>query len=478
MARYFGQSLAKEGHPPTPSVEALIGMQPLERSRAEAAMRAQDKVVPQSRRIHMRTGVDGADAWLVPNTDVSPGGSHPDRDVARAICRSEFDVSPGCTLRAACLHVPSGMTQHIPASVYVAAGVQGVVQFVTTWTASDATTESYTYVMPLDGSQLEFGSENTSAGGMQKSLRLAEVKMIPPVDFSDNAERDKWSRPYSVDVEIRYVGSPRVVDLVVYERPNFFTPEADRADTEWVQHVFAIGDPDDAAPKTKWPVDEREDTGAGDRDQRHGTLQCLRVVENQRKRLGPMLIHWNAYREGEGAVTDTALPFLTIGTAASVRWSNLLNLFQTSNTRSSIAFEPDEPAWSMGCGGYARQWLHNNRQVVPTQNVAAVPVLLRILADNQAAATNTTVRLHTAPDNADASASDCAEAYSWIECVIPAATGGSPAWHEAWGYVTVGLNPEQHVVAQLMVQQETSGTDVDFYAVQAYVWDGTYAPVA
>ena len=61
---------------------------------------------------------------------------------------------------------------------------------------------------------------------------------------------------------------------------------------------------------------------------------------------------------------------------------------------------------------------------------------------------------------------------------IRAATGATPVWYEAWGFVTVGLNPEQHVVAQLMVRQETAGTDLDVYAVEAYVWDGEHAPTA
>src|SRR5688572_28830123 len=101
MARYFGQGLTQEGRAHTPSTAALGGMQPLIRNRAEAAMRAQDKVVSQSRRTLMRTGVDGADAWLIPNTGQPAAGltqECPEPNVVRAIGRALFDVTPGCTL--------------------------------------------------------------------------------------------------------------------------------------------------------------------------------------------------------------------------------------------------------------------------------------------------------------------------------------------------------------------------------------------
>lgn len=478
MARYFSQNLRDLGDPPTPSTEALIGMQAMERSRAEAAMRAQDKVAAQSRRIVARVGLNGDDAWLVPNTGQTPNAAQtcPLPNTPRSVAPLKIDVTPGCVLRAIALHLPSGMTSFLDGSTYDPAGTQGILHFVCTFTAADASTETYTYVMPLDGSTLENGSENTSNAGMQKSLRLAEVDILPPVDLTDLATKRLWSRPWSVEIEIRYVGSPRIIDCTVSEIPRFYAREADDTDNEWTQHIFSTGDPDGQGPKPDYPVDEREDTGAVDRDQRIGTLQCLRVAENQRKRFGPMLFHWVPYNEDDATINGTSLQVVTISTAASLRWANVLNTDQFATLSSAAAFEPDEPGWSMGCGGYARPWRHNNRQVIPTQNVATAPVLLRVLADNNAAATNTELRLHSAPDDATATSSNSEAAYSWISLTIPAATGGTPVWYEAWGFVTVGINPEQHVVAQLMVQQETSGTNLNIYAVEAYVWDGTYAP--
>lgn len=347
-----------------------------------------------------------------------------------------------------------------------------MIQFAADWEASDATTETYVYIMALPGSQLENGSENTNPAGLQSSQRLAQIKMAPPVNLADLEERNRWSRPHSVEIEIRYVGSPRVIDLTIWEVPNFWIAEADDADDEWTQHVFAIGKPDDEGVRTKWPVDEREDTGAGDRDQRIGTLQCLRVAENQRKRFGPALFFWGAYMENAGAVTDTALPFITIGTAGSATWVNALNTSQGSTASSPAAFDPSEPGWSMGCAGYARSWLHNNTQVLPNTPYATVPVLVRVYCQNN---DNTAVsaRFHTAPDDATTDM----QKFSWIDVTIPASMGAA-AWVEAWGYLQVGVNPEQHVVGQLMVLQQTAGVgmDLDIYAIQAYVWDGTYAP--
>lgn len=457
MARHFGKNIAGDGVPPTPSVEALSGLQPMERRRAEVAMKAQDKVVPQSRRILWRTGLNGDDAWLVPNTAVGVN-THPLVDEERPNTIGKFDITPGCTLRATCLHLPSGMTDGEGGANPFAAGVQGLIHFVTTWTAHDATTETRTYVMHLDGSGLANGSEDTGAAGLQRSLRLNTVSMRPPVDLTEITERNKWSRPFSVEIEIRYVGSPRVVDLAVYEWPSFYVMEADDPADEWVLHLF----PDDK--HTVYPVDEREDTGAADRDKRMGTLQTLQVADNQRKRLGPQLIHWNPYTETDADVTDTVLPSVNIGFGAAAGWRNVLNVAQSSTADSTAVYDADEPGWSTGCGGYARSWLHNNSHVMGVADaVATAPVLLRVRAEN-----NDTdpirLRLHTAD-------------YSWIDLEI--AGSAALGWHDAWGYVTVGLNPEQHVVAQLLIEIEGpgEGTDLDIYAVEAYVWDGSFAPV-
>jgi hypothetical protein len=473
MARYFGRNLtADDGHPPTPSVAALRGLQPLIRQRAESAIAAQDRVPTQSRRILMRAGVNGDDAWLVPNTDPDQiGGTqpYPSANVARAVTIGKFDMTPGTIPMAQCLHVPGGPTSRAVVLDWTHGGNQAIVQFVTTWTDADGGTESRTYVLPLDGSQLPNGSENTNASGMQKSLRLAEMRLPPPVDLAQLSERNRWSRPYSVEIQVNYVGSPRVVDLTVSETPINVAMEADDADDEWTQHVYG------GNVHPAYPSDEREDTSGVDADQRLGTLQVLRVAQNQRRRLGPQLFHWSAHTEGGGAVTDTDLPFVTIGTAASNRWCNLLNTDQFATQGSPATFEASEPGWSMGCGGYARSWLHNNPHVMgAADRTASVGVLLRVYCQNNDTAA-IAMRLHTAHDDAVASSVNNVAAHSWIDLSI--AGSAALGWYEGWGVVQVGVNPEDHVIGQLLVQQATSGTDLDVYAVEAYVWDGSFAPV-
>lgn len=475
MARYFGQNLDGEGDEPSPSVEALRGLQPMERSRAEAAMRAQDKVASQSRRVLWQTGLNGDDAWLVPNTMPGATQTHPEEDVSRANSIGKFDLTQGCCLIAECLHVPSGKTSAEPVPPnWVPGGVQGIVEFATVWTAHDASTLTHTFQLSLDGSTLAHGSEDTSNGGLQNSLRLRHLVMVPPTDLTTQGAKNKWSRPHSVAITVSYVGSPRVIDLTISEIPLHYVMEADDPDNEWVGHVVSTGTPDSKMPSPAYPVDEREDTTSSDKDQRIGTLQCLRVNANQRRRLGLQLFHWTSYQESAVAVTDTALIPVTIGTAASARWCNLLNTDQFATQGSPAAFEPSEPGWSVSSGGYARKWRDNNPQVFPTTNLAAVPVLFRVYAQNNDTA-SVELRLHTAPDDATATSLNSLAAYSWISLTL--AGSGSLGWFDAWGYVTVGLNPEQHVVAQVMVKQETSGTDLDVYAVQAYVWDGSYAPI-
>lgn len=445
MARYFTQVIGDEGNPPDVSIEACRGLAPMTFHASENVLRAQDKVVTQSRRVLWRTGVNGDTEWRVPNTDPGLGGnSHPVDDSTLTVAYGKFEVTPGCTVWASCLHLPSGSVNWENGSTYGDGGVQGIIHIVTTWYSATGTSETYTYAMPLDGSTLQYGKENTNDAGMQKSYRLATpIEMHPPVELNTASVANLWSRYKTVDVEIRHVGSPRIVDFVIYERPWKITREADDADSEWVSHLVGAGKVDGPSPQLTYPVQEREGTAA-DEDQRLGSKQALNVCEAQRLYLAPALFHWSNFAESIETVTATVFTSVNV-TNTSGAYVNFMNTSQSG-------YDATEPGWSMGCGGYARNWLQNNPQAMGTANAEAVaPVLIRVYGSCDVA--DCQLRFQTSAD-------------SWVDYNMT--FGGANGWHAFWGWLKVGLNPEDHVVGQLLVQVP-SGADIDIFSVCAQV---------
>lgn len=412
MARYWNQDLRGEGDHATPPTEPLEGLQPLRRDRWEAVMRGQDKVCVTSRRVVMQVGCGTATGWRFTSGAPSEGAQ-----IAYGVCRAR--LTSGCFLRGSVLFEPAGGVGGDTATPDLAGGS---VHMDLTWTAEDTTTETDEIDVSFPTSILDDFDEATGDGEAWGHLYRLDFDILPPVDLTDDAEANRWTISPTVAIDAYQVGGPRIVDFVLYEVPYGVTFESD--DTEWSSHVFATGDVDDASQASSPRPRTRRSETSPDGNPRGGTRLTMDVAREQRLRFGPSLLTWGNYQE-DTSTFNTGLVALT-RTGSS---SNLVGLFDSSMT----AYDADREGLSVSCGGYARPYRDTNGHVLGTEDAeAAVPVVFRVYGSSDASTVR--LRLMTAD-------------HSWVEVELTTTTG----WHEGWGWLKVGINPSDPVVAQVFV---------------------------
>lgn len=215
---------------PKPDIESLVGLRPFVESPWTGVLRAQDKVSALSRRILLSWGKRGDAEWRVPNTDpTGTSRTHPDRTTWYVVARTRVSVTPGCFLQAHIAYVPSGETQRESTSAELAIdsmtthrpdGAAGWIRVTVTWYDRASGSETTTVERFLEGSTLEYGAEDTTAGGLWRTLRQTSIDEIAPPDVHDDtSELARFSRHIVADIVVEHRGSPRVVDAHIHEIP-------------------------------------------------------------------------------------------------------------------------------------------------------------------------------------------------------------------------------------------------------------------
>lgn len=432
---------------PAPAVVPLTGLQPMKRAPALEVMRGQDRIVGLSRRIVTSWGMRGDIEWRVPNTDptlaISAPQTHPNSTTWYVVAQALIEVTPGCFYRLAGAAVPSGETQHNvpvgPDPHWVPNGPQGHVRVTVLWTDRDGGDETTTHEVSIPASTLEFAAEDTTAGGLFDTLRNFEIPEIMPPDVpGDIAEIERWSQHVSAQITIEVRGSPRILDAALYEVPVAIAMDDTRDGDRKVSHMLGASTPDGAAPHIDYPYAEDDDE--------LGTVKLLEVARAQVLRIAPALVHWTAYTETGAGPTQTIVPRTTANDGAG-NFENLLNSALTSYDGSA------EAGWSVSCGGYARRWAQNSPFVL-RDRIAAVPVLVRVLGRLVTAGAGT-FRFQTA-------------AHSYVDVAFSSALG-SDAWHTAWGWLEVGVNPDQPVIGQARINHTGASGSLSITAFAVYV---------
>lgn len=405
MARYWRQDIRGLGAPATPPVEPLGGLQPLDRSRWEAPMRGQDRVAPTSRRIIMQAGIASGGTWRF--AALSDTG-------ARPYAYSRARLTSGCFLRGTVAFLPAGS-----AGIFDNFYGAGALQLDVTWTADDATTETHTVTVSFPVSTRALFAVSTADGAAFGEMRTLDFVIRPPVDLTTALEANRWTVSPTVEILAQQVDAARIVDLAIYEEPVQVCFESDDAD--WSSHVFGVGDVDSSTGAASARPRTRRSETDPDGNPRGGARQTMDVARAQRERFGPSLIRWTNYQEGTGNLAALQ----RTGTA-----SGLVGLFDVSQT----AWDPDLPGLSVSCGGYAREWRHNNAGLLGTEDAEAViPVVFGVYGSTSSGTTR--VRFQTSE-------------HSWVECLLTTTAG----WREAWGHLKVGLNASDPVIGQVFVQ--------------------------
>ena len=432
--------------PPHPAVEPLTGLQPMKRSPAEEVYRATDRVVPMGRRIICSFGRRGDAEWRPLNSD--PAGAsqtYPDAVTYYTVKRWSGPITPGHFLTLKGAAIPSGETNKVnpdsPPPNWVGAGPQGYVRVTITWYDRDGDDINSVHEVSIPGSQLEFGAEDTSAGGAFQNLRNFKIDLIAPDGVpEDVVEVERWSQHVSADITIEVRGSPRIIDASLSELPVAIAMDDTRGGDRKASMLWGSGTPDGAGPTTDFPY-------ASD------ASRLLDTAEAQQLRLWPALCEWYAQTDTAADFDTTLIPRTTANDGAG-NFENLLSSAITSFDTTT------EAAWSVACGGYARRWAQNSPFVL-RDGIAVIPVLVRVLGRVVTAGTGT-FRFQTAT-------------HSYVDVTI--STAGSDGWNQAWGWLEVGVNPDQPVRGQARINHTGASGSLSISAFAVLCVDPDAIPV-
>jgi hypothetical protein len=439
-SQYKSRSLAQL-EPVSPAIGGLLPLTATRWAPFGALMRAQDTIPATSRRIVAEWGISGAADFAQPrgtddpNTGIGVDPAYP-LDTWRTLGTFSANVTPGCELVAEVTAVPSGLVvQYIVASdSHEPDGVWGEVRCGVTWTNGASTTGPHYRTRAIPGSSAGDygGAEADGAGQTWSQTRIYSVGRHRPPGFLDTpataAAYSEWSE---VAITLGIRGGARPVHFVVYEQPLAHTTSHDR---DGVTSVHAM--PASLAPLTPGPMIEATQ-GATYEEHRHGTRRTLQVAERQSERLGPRIMHWTCWDEGDFEIWTQ-----TEGNPVTRSSAGLVHLLDSSIAVATYGL--NTPGWIVG-SAYAQLARLCDPTLIARGAFAAVPVRVRVDA-SQSAGTGT-VRVQCGP-------------YDWVDVSI---TGGR-AVYERTGIIE-GQATADHAAYPLAVWLGSSGGTLSVYSI-------------
>jgi hypothetical protein len=318
-------------------------------------LRGLDTLHGASSRVLLELGLRGGDRFLV-RTGVDPTDTvrtYPDKTTPRVVARaSAIPLTPGHFVGVDVAALPSGPTQYTPGpSSFLPDGAGGRVEVEVTYTNGDAQTVTTTVTISLEPSVELYAAEPPNPWA---SMLYRSATAIPDGPLEPTASWwERWTRGGDVTVSfvVSYIGSPRVVDLVVVERPSVIFVES--TSDRWPTAVYAQGGQPLATPPSDYPIEQVTGT-----DPAGGTASIRRALYAHGRELGPVLVgyscatehvgdldDWVSYDTGTG--DDEAPPATATGTTETLVGFELL-----SGTGVEM------PAWIVG--HYARQVDHGD----------------------------------------------------------------------------------------------------------------------
>lgn len=421
------------------AIEPLTGLRPFVSQPAVEAVRAQDRIPAQSWRTLLAWGLRGDTEWRVPNTSAQNASrTHPDRTTWYTVARARVDISPGSFLVVSGTCVPSGMTQTSVTSgspaLYQPDGVHGAIRVTVVWHPRSGVSATTVHEISLPQSTLDNGSEDTSAGGLWRSLQeFGPLSITPPGVPENPSELARFSRAVTATITVEHQGSPRIVDATVDEVPLAIALDLDSAgdNTYAVTHFAAPGSPNGLVPPPTHSFAAR-------------AARALVVARAQATYLGPALLDWTAYTETGAGPTTAIVPVTAANTGTT--YTSLVNSSHTG--AGPAAYNAARGGWSVSAGGYARRYIECNSYVL-RDRIAVIPVLVRVYGRTITAGTGT-VRVQTG-------------LHSYVDVSIAI---GASGWHRAVGWLEVGISPEQPLVAQVFVSHVGASGSLEVEAVR------------
>lgn len=373
-------------------------------------LKAQDGVLGHGARVLASVGLAGRAAFQA-DADIDPEEetqTHPRFDVYRAVLRSKVRLTPGYAVRFRGTFVRSGIQQKLVMGDYPYVGAGGAVRCVVEYDNGVDTLTQIRIMTPLASPNVN-GGDPTEAGASFGDIHTQDFEVYPPtINFSAEVAQ-RWAEDVTATITVSYRGSPRVVDLVVYEAQVMYARDtADDADSYTVPvHTDGAGKPLFQYP-SYWPVKQR--TLAGDVSS--GSIMALAVSTRQAAVLGPVALYWSAFRE-------TLAPGATEAEAMRTTSDSFAEI-SASGVGEWLATNAGQAGGAVGTARRADLCGPLELRGV----VAVLPVRVRVFGRVNDAAYPGVVRIMAAE-------------YSVAEVVIDSET---LAWHESIAWIKCGLN--------------------------------------
>lgn len=277
-------------------------------------------------------------------------------------------------------------------------------------------TETITKEIGIDGSKLPNGSQPTSEGSGWAALSRHRTDPIYPADFKNVLNLADWCDGVTATITVSYIGSPRVVSLVVHEEP--FGLAYDAATDNWIAPMHSgaggesLGDLQGGFPFTKF----------GASDNAGGVLAVTQAAKRLCQETGPVVWYWSAWQEGNQNVTDTETAPRTSNTSAPG-----VQLTEASTTAN---YGTTRPLISTAACVNASRVQDSEATVVLRGKEYVIPVRCWVYAKMSVGGVSANVRFIT----------------NTVGNIVnlPIAAGTSYAWHSARGYLRTGLGPQNH----------------------------------
>lgn len=409
-----------------PPLGPLRGHQLMRRARASAIHATGDRVLSHGRRILATCGLHGASGWHV--ADTAPGQmslTYPKPNQERGVMLTPaIRLTPGHFVRAVVVAGPSGMTEETGS---VPTGAKGEIHIGATYTNGDGST-TVVKVLAIPGSGELYAAQPSGASAAWSQLHKRRSALMLPADMNLIANLAAWADDVTVSIAVAYVGSPRVVDLVVYEEPLALA--YDLAAGDWIAPMHAAPDGGSLGQLGgPVPVIKRSASDPG------GGVEILTdAAARLAQETGPVLWSATTWDEGGQDFTAAEAEYLQVtGTTYTEIMSGEADTYSAAT-----------PAWSMSSGANARRVQESEQTAIMRDNDNVVPVRCYIYG-----AMSTAVGSPTATVRFEAAS------YSIAEVAVPAGT--SYAWHSAPGTLRCGLGAQDPTALQVRAKTSSGG---------------------
>ena len=307
-----------------------------------------------------------------------------------------------------------------------AAGASGAVKITVVYNNGSDKTISHTVNIP--GSVLPNGAQPTGPGAAFDNIYRRFFPDFYPGNLNDPTTLASWVDGVTVSITVAYIGSPRVIDLSVWEEP--YALAYDTEEDTWIapMHCTDGGGPLPTLIGTT-PVTRRSDGPHG------GTFAILDAAKRVSQETGPVLLYWSAWDEASQSVTATETDYKFVNSTTQLSLVNPVHWHVNGHNAA-------HPGFSISSGANARRVQDSEQHVVLRDVDNVVPVRCYVYcAMSTGTGPTGSFRFWTAP-------------YSMCEVAVP--TGTTWAWRSAPGHLKCGLGAQD--LTQLQITGAVSTT--------------------